>query len=91
MAAALSRADAIRRSGAAEAPKAAELADIFCRGMRRRIADHFRGIGSNDDVAKYRTARHLLDGEFAWLEKGLTAMEFDSGEQSAAPSRAVSR
>jgi len=51
MAAALSRADAIRRSGAAEAPKAAELADIFCRGMRRRIADHFRGIGSNDDVA----------------------------------------
>jgi alkylation response protein AidB-like acyl-CoA dehydrogenase len=75
MSAALSRAQAMRQAGAAEEPQAAELADIFCRGMRRRIAEHFRGIGSNDDVVKYRTARHLLDGEFAWLEKGLTAVE----------------
>ncbi len=89
MAAALSRADALRRAGAAEAATAAELTDVFCRGTRRRIADHFRGIGSNDDVAKYRTARRLLDGEFAWLEQGLTAMEPEPG--LAEPSRAVSR
>ena len=75
MAAALSRADALRRSGAAEAPQAVELADVFCRTTRRRIAEHFRAIRSNDDVAKYATARRMLDGEFAWLEKGMTPAE----------------
>ena len=75
MAAALSRADALRRSGAAEAPQAVELADMFCRRTRRRIAEHFRAIRSNDDVAKYATARRMLDGEFAWLEKGMTPAE----------------
>ncbi|HEY4230260.1 MAG TPA: acyl-CoA dehydrogenase, partial [Thermoanaerobaculia bacterium] len=77
MSAAVSRARSIEqeRSGSAEARGAVELTDVFCRTVRRRVAEHFRAIRSNDDVAKYRTARHLLDGEFAWLEKGLTAME----------------
>jgi alkylation response protein AidB-like acyl-CoA dehydrogenase len=75
MAAALSRAQAMHQAGAAEAPQAVELADIFCRSMRRRIADHFRGIGSNDDVAKYGTARRLLDGEFSWLEAGMVPID----------------
>src|SRR5262245_30689680 len=95
MAAALSRAQAMRRAGAAEAPKAVELADIFCRGMRRRIAEHFRGIASNDDVAKYKTARHLLDGEFEWLESGMVPMDFGPSqvESPAAktPTRVASR
>jgi hypothetical protein len=89
MAAALSRADALRRAGAPEAATAAELADVFCRGMRRRIAEHFRAIRSNDDVAKYRTARRLLDGEFQWLEEGLTALDLGPAER-AEPSRAAS-
>jgi alkylation response protein AidB-like acyl-CoA dehydrogenase len=75
MAAALSRADGLRRQGAPEAPQAAELTDVFCRTTRRRIAEHFRAIGSNDDAAKYATARRVLDGEFAWLEMGLTPAE----------------
>ena len=77
MSAAVSRARSMQqeRSGDAEARGAVELTDIFCRTVRRRIAEHFRAIRSNDDVSKYRTARHLLDGEFAWLEKGLTAMD----------------
>ena len=83
MAAALSRADALRRSGAPEAPQAAELADVFCSTTRRRIAEHFRAIGSNDDVAKYATARRVLEGEFAWLEKGLTPA--GSAPEAAAP------
>ena len=53
--------------------------------MRRRIAEHFRGIAHNDDVARYRTARRVLDGEFAWLERGLVAMETDS-EDAGSPS-----
>ncbi len=74
MAAALSRADAIRRSGAAESPRAFELADIFCRTTRRRIAEHFRAVRSNDDVAKHATAGRLLEGEHLWLERGMTPL-----------------
>ncbi len=74
MAATLSRANQLSRAGAAEAPQAAELADIFCRTLRRRIAAHFRAMRGNDDVAKYRTARRLLDGEHLWLERGMTPM-----------------
>ena len=59
---------------AAEAPQAAELADVFCRTTRRRIAAHFRAVRANDDVAKYATARRLLDGEHLWLERGMTPM-----------------
>ena len=89
MTAALSRADAMRRAGLSEAPQAVELADTFCRTTRRRIAEHFRAIGSNDDVAKYRTAQRLLDGEFAWLEKGLAAMNGAAEPaESAAPAAA---
>jgi alkylation response protein AidB-like acyl-CoA dehydrogenase len=72
MSAAVSRADALRRSGAPEAPQAVELADLFCRQTARRIAQHFRGIRSNDDVAKYRAAQRLLAGEYGFLERGLT-------------------
>ncbi len=75
MAATLSRAQQLRRAGSAESPQALELADVFCRMMRRRIADHFRAVRSNDDLLKYRTARHVLDGEHAWLERGLVPME----------------
>jgi len=43
--------------------------------MRRRIAEHFAAIRSNDDVAKYKTARRLLAGEHLWLERGLVPSE----------------
>ncbi len=56
MSAAVSRAQQIRKAGRPEADRAVELADIFCRTTRRRIAALFSGLRSNDDVAKYRTA-----------------------------------
>jgi hypothetical protein len=74
MSAAVSRADGLRRSRVPEAKSAVELADVFCRTMRRRIAASFDAIGSNDDVRKYRTARRFLDGEHQWLERGMTPM-----------------
>jgi hypothetical protein len=74
MSAAVSRADGLRRSRAPEAKSAVELADLFCRMMRRRIATTFDAIRSNDDVRKYKTARRLLDGQYRWLERGLTPM-----------------
>jgi hypothetical protein len=90
MSAAVCRAERMRREKAAEAPGAVELADLFCRMTRRRIAQHFAGMRSNDDVAKYQTARRLLSGEFLWLEEGLTPAELTrestvaGGEQKVA-------
>jgi hypothetical protein len=74
MSAAVSRADGLRRSRAPEAKSAVELADLFCRMMRRRIATTFDAIRSNDDMRKYRVARRFLDGEHRWLERGMTPM-----------------
>ena len=75
MSAAACRAQAMRRAREPGARRAVELADIFCRMMRRRIAERFAAIRSNDDVRKYRTARRLLEGEHLWLEKGLVPSE----------------
>ncbi len=47
------------------------LADLFCLGARRRVADHFRHARSNDDKKRYKVARTILDGEHLWLEKDL--------------------
>jgi alkylation response protein AidB-like acyl-CoA dehydrogenase len=48
-----------------------ELADIFSRQARRRVAEKFRAIWFNDDTATYATARRFLDGQFPWLEDGM--------------------
>jgi alkylation response protein AidB-like acyl-CoA dehydrogenase len=75
MSAAICRAQSLRHGKDANAARAVELADVFCRGIRRRIAQRFAGIRSNDDVRKYSTARRLLAGEHLWLERGLVPME----------------
>ena len=74
MSATVSRAAGMRKSRKPEAASAVELADVFCRMMRRRISDAFAAIRSNDDVRKYRTARRVLDGQHQWLERGLAPM-----------------
>ncbi|MEP6993510.1 MAG: acyl-CoA dehydrogenase family protein [Acidobacteriota bacterium] len=86
MSAAVARAEQLRRAKGPHAAGAVELTETFCRMASRRIADHFRAIGSNDDVAKYRTARHILDGELEWLEAGLTPQEL-AGDAPAGGSR----
>jgi hypothetical protein len=75
MSAAVCRAQAMRQRNDADAAHAAELANLLCRMTRRRISAHFAGMRSNDDVAKYKTARRLLKGEHLWLERGLIPME----------------
>jgi len=76
MTAAVARAHRMRRTNAGDAASAAELADLFCRGARRKIAARFRAISSNDDVAQYAAARRLLDGRYAWLETDLVPALF---------------
>ncbi|HYG61129.1 MAG TPA: acyl-CoA dehydrogenase, partial [Thermoanaerobaculia bacterium] len=65
------RAQAMREAGLDEADKAAELADLFCRNARRKVARLFRALWANDDARKYKVAMKVLDGQHSWLEAGI--------------------
>jgi hypothetical protein len=58
-----------------DASGANALADLYCRGARRRIGDRFRNLFDNDDTRTYGVARRFLEGEFKWLEQGIVPME----------------
>jgi len=75
MAAVVCRVQMLSRTGRPHAEHARELADLFCRQARRRVEELFREMRSNDDVAMYRTARHVLDGNFEWLEEGIVGLQ----------------
>jgi alkylation response protein AidB-like acyl-CoA dehydrogenase len=74
MASSVTRAKALADARRPEAAKAEELADMFCRMSRRRVADLFRALWSNDDVRKYRLARRVLEGRHVWLERGTVGL-----------------
>jgi hypothetical protein len=71
MTATIGRARMLVKRGGPEAENATELADVFCRMSRRRIADLFRGMKRNDDLARYKAAVGVLEGKYEWLEKGI--------------------
>ncbi|MCM2270614.1 MAG: acyl-CoA dehydrogenase family protein, partial [Thermoanaerobaculia bacterium] len=70
MSAAVSRAQAMVRSGRPEAARAVELADLFCRGSRRDVERLFAALWRNDDSLKYRRGVATLDGSYAFLHQG---------------------
>jgi alkylation response protein AidB-like acyl-CoA dehydrogenase len=70
MAASVSRAKALADRGAPEAEGAHEIADVFCRGSRRRVRGRFRDLWANDDVARYRLGTAVVAGRHEWLERG---------------------
>ena len=84
MAAAVSRAAALRRKGDATAPEAAALADLFCRGSRREVGRLFRDLWHNDDDRKYRAGLAVLDGRHDWLRDGTLSI----GEHHRGPAPA---
>jgi alkylation response protein AidB-like acyl-CoA dehydrogenase len=71
MTAAVSRAHSMKRASAEGGSQAVELADLFCRNIRRRIGINFKAVWGNDDDRKYRVSRHVLDGEHRFLERGI--------------------
>jgi hypothetical protein len=75
MAASVCRAQAMADARKPEAREALDLADLFCRTARRRIARLFEDLWSNDDVLKYRAALDVLGGRHAWLERGILGLE----------------
>jgi hypothetical protein len=56
-----------------EGLSAVELADVFCRHARRRVEERFAAVFDNDDVATYRLAQSVLQGEHAWMERGMVS------------------
>ena len=85
MAAALGRVRQMRGKNHPDAGNGIELADLFCRRMRRRIDGTFRALWSNDDVATYGVARRALEGRYAFLEDGIVPSPW-SEAASAVPS-----
>jgi len=75
MAATVSHARKLELDGHPAARESAVLADLFCRGARRRVQDSFRALWGNDDVFKYQVALQVLRGEHAWLERGIVPLE----------------
>jgi len=47
------------------------LADYFCREAARRIEDHFRLLGNNDERMMNVLAKRVLAGDAKWLEEGV--------------------
>ncbi|MBX6331716.1 MAG: acyl-CoA dehydrogenase family protein [Gemmatimonadaceae bacterium] len=88
MAATCSRALMLARAGDANAM---DLADVFCREARLRIADHFRNLFGPNDGSLYRIAQRVLAGEYAWLEagivSGLSAVTAPAAAERGGPSR----
>ncbi|MBI4409224.1 MAG: acyl-CoA dehydrogenase family protein [Gemmatimonadetes bacterium] len=62
------------QQGDSASPGAITLADLFCRGARRRVRRLFSEVFRNDDVAAYRVAGEVLRGDCRWLEQGIARM-----------------
>jgi hypothetical protein len=75
MTATLSHARRLGDDGHAEAARARELADIFCRQSQRKVRRAFRDLWRNDDARLNAVAANVLRGEHGWLQKG----RFDLG------------
>jgi alkylation response protein AidB-like acyl-CoA dehydrogenase len=73
MAAAVTRAHALAARREPEAERARELADLFCRNARRKVARLFRELWRNDDAGKYRAGVAVLEGAHEWLREGTLA------------------
>lgn len=65
-----SRAAAMTRATPSE-PGPVELADLFSRQARLRVAGLFRGLWRNEDVRTYRVAQRVVAGAHQWLEQGI--------------------
>jgi alkylation response protein AidB-like acyl-CoA dehydrogenase len=54
--------------------EALELADLFCREARHRVAQLFRDFFGPNDERIYKISQRVLKGEHAWLEEGIVGM-----------------
>ena len=50
----------------------ADLADLFCRIARSRIARRFGEVRRNQDALKKEVSRNVLDGRYEWMESDIS-------------------
>jgi hypothetical protein len=86
MSAACVRAQMLSKKGQ---PEAITLADIFCREARLRVAAHFDNLFGVNDRTLYRLAMQVLNGDYAWLERGIAAYGSEMGEPPAVEENAL--
>jgi alkylation response protein AidB-like acyl-CoA dehydrogenase len=48
-----------------------ELANLFCKNARKRIAEHFRAVKKNHNKKYREVGDGLLDGKYDWLMTGM--------------------
>jgi hypothetical protein len=75
MSVAISHARRLLDENQPEAGRAVELADLFCRGSRRKVQRLFQDLWRNEDQDKNRLAADFMQGEYAWLVEGAVDME----------------
>ncbi len=71
MSAAVMRAQMFLDDADPDAAAAVELADLFCRGARRRADRLFHDLWVNDDAHNYAAAMRVLDGRYVFAERGV--------------------
>src|SRR6266508_6091911 len=74
MAATCARAEWLRKSDPAAGRRAVDLADLFCRQARGRVAAKFHELSHNADTRAYRLAQDVLQSEHRWLERGMVEL-----------------
>jgi hypothetical protein len=74
MSATLSRAKRMVDDGDPDAERAVQIADLFCRGARRRIKRWFNDLWRNEDGLKNAVAAASLRGEHDWMLTGTLDM-----------------
>jgi hypothetical protein len=87
MAATITRAKALADTRNPQASEARELADLFCRSSRRKVARLFHDLWSNDDVAKYKMGLNVLAGRHAYAEAGIVGLDPVAGRQAVGAAR----
>lgn len=85
MVATVCRAKHLADEGVEYADQAGKIADVFCRESRIKIDRWFDGMWNNNDVAKYKLAQDVLEGECDWLSTAY--LEMDGYESVELPGR----
>ncbi len=70
MSATVSRAKRMQDDRRPDAARALELADLFCRQARRRVAHSFAELWNNDDAKLNAVSSAVLAGAHDWLREG---------------------
>jgi alkylation response protein AidB-like acyl-CoA dehydrogenase len=89
--ASITRAHAMVKAGDPNAASAVVIADDLARTARRRIDQLFHDLWRNDDDAKYKVAKSILDGQHTWLEEGTLHKARPAAAPVAAKAPAVER